>query len=419
VVELSAELDIDEVTEIFVRINSQGKALKEADFAMSKIAADDGYGGGLLRKAIDYFCHIAVEPSFYDYIINNDSEFANSIFANKVKWLRDDNDDIYDPDYNDMLRVSFAHKFSRGKLGQLVSLLSGRDFEERDFKEEIREEAFVKLNEGILNFINEYNFKHFVLAIKYAGFINNSMINSMMTMDFAYILYLMLNESNEVEKVDIKRYIQKWYVMSILTGRYIGSPETVMDKDIRLIQQKGFKVYMQEIEEAELSDAFWNSGLVNNLETTASNSPSFSAYLAAQVYKGENALFSNGTKVADLIAIAGDVHHIFPKQYLKSNGVLEKSKYNQVANYTYLDTTVNINIGKAAPCEYFKKAIDLCNKDESAFGSIRNIEVLKKNLKENCIPEDIVNYTVKDYDEFLLQRRKMMAKKIEEYYKSL
>ena len=37
---LASDLDISEVTEIFVRINSQGKRLNEADFAISKIAAD-------------------------------------------------------------------------------------------------------------------------------------------------------------------------------------------------------------------------------------------------------------------------------------------------------------------------------------------------------------------------------------------
>ena len=318
-----------------------------------------------------------------------------------------------------MLRVSFAHKFGRGKLGQLVSLLSGRDFEARDYKTEIKEDAFKLLKEGIENFINEYNFKQFVLAIKTAGFINNKMINSKMTLDFAYILFLMLHESNEVDKTEIKRYVQKWYVMAILTGRYVSSPESWMDKDIREIKSKGFKTYFKELEEAELSDSFWKIGLVQALETTASNSPYFSAYLAAQVYKGENALFSQSEKVSDLISIAGDVHHIFPKEFLKQHGFNDKVKYNQVANYTFLDRPVNIKIGKDAPEVYFKKAFENCNNNELAYGSIRSEEALKVNLKVNCIPEDICEYTIDRYEEFLLNRRKMMARKIEEYYKSL
>lgn len=103
VIELAHQLDIDEVTEIFIRINSQGKALSQSDFAMSKIAADEKYGGNMLRKAIDYFCHLAVEPSFYNYISTKDTEFMTSEFASKIKWLKDDKESIYDPDYNDML----------------------------------------------------------------------------------------------------------------------------------------------------------------------------------------------------------------------------------------------------------------------------------------------------------------------------
>ena len=154
VVDLNANINIDEVTEIFVRINSQGKALKEADFAMSKIAADEDLGGNMIRKVIDYFCHIITDPTFYNYIINKDDQFAESEYASKMKWLSNDFDDIYYPDYNDMLRVSFVHKFYKGKLGQLVSLLSGRDFEARDYKAEIKEKSFKLINEGIDNFVN-------------------------------------------------------------------------------------------------------------------------------------------------------------------------------------------------------------------------------------------------------------------------
>ena len=162
---LVPDLDINEVTEIFVRINSQGKRLNEADFAMSKIAADSKYGGNILRKAIDYFCHLAVDPNFYEKLSATDNEFMKSEFAGSLKWLKDDKEAIYDPEYNDMLRVCLMHKFGRGKLGDLVSLLSGRDFETRTYKEEIADESFAKLTAGVKNFMNEYNFKNCVLAI--------------------------------------------------------------------------------------------------------------------------------------------------------------------------------------------------------------------------------------------------------------
>ena len=63
-IELADDLDIETVTEIFIRVNSAGTELSQADFAMSKIAVNETYGGSLLRKAIDYFCHLAVAPEF-------------------------------------------------------------------------------------------------------------------------------------------------------------------------------------------------------------------------------------------------------------------------------------------------------------------------------------------------------------------
>ncbi len=416
---LVPDLDINEVTEIFVRINSQGKRLNEADFAMSKIAADSKYGGNILRKAIDYFCHLAVDPNFYEKLSATDDEFMKSEFAGSLKWLKDDKEAIYDPEYNDMLRVCLMHKFGRGKLGDLVSLLSGRDFETRTYKEEIADESFAKLTAGVKNFMNEYNFKNFVLAIKGCGFISEKLLNSQMTLDFAYTLYLLLSNSKDIDKIEVKRLVQKWFIMSTLTSRYIGSPESQMDKDLRSIAAKGFKEYFREVEEAELSETFWTVGLVQNLETSSINSPYFNTYIAAQVWNAEASLFSNTTKVADLISVMGDVHHIFPKEYLKQNGYEDKAKYNQVANYTYLDTGVNISIGKKAPNEYFAQAKEQCIKGQCCIGTILNENDLINNLKINCIPENIYTMQAYDYETFLQERRKMMAEKIKNYYYSI
>ena len=81
-------------------------------------------------------------------------------------------------------------------MRDLVSLLGGRDFETREYKEEIAETSFQKLTEGVLGFMNEYTFRNFVLTIKSAGFVTNKLINSQMTLDFClitlYFLYLML-----------------------------------------------------------------------------------------------------------------------------------------------------------------------------------------------------------------------------------
>lgn len=411
------ELSIDEVTEIFIRINSQGTKLNQADFAMSRIAANEKYGGNMLRKAIDYFSHLAVEPKWYSEMLN-DEPFSKTEFAARLKWLKNDNEDIYDPDYTDMLRVAFMYKFSRGKLRDLVSLLQGRDFETKDFKEAIAEETFKNLSAGVLDYMNEYNFKQFVLAIKDAGFISKKLINSGITLDFAYTLYLLLLNDKTIDKTKIKNYVQRWFVMSTLTGRYISSPESSMDQDLRRIKIKGFLTYFSEVEQ-NLSDTFWNIELVQNLETSVVNSPYINVFWAAACRAGSDSLFNEGSKVSNLIMTMGDVHHIFPKQYLKDNGVKDKTKYNQVANFTYLDTPTNISVGKKEPGTYFTEVFEQIKTDEYHIGNLKSESAIKKNLADNCIPPEIKNWTFADYENFLIQRRKLMAKKIRAYYEKL
>lgn len=418
VIELDHTLDIDEVTEIFIRINSKGTALSQSDFVMSKMAADTDHGGSLMRKTVDYFCHLAVKPEFYSHL-KKDFDFQQSIYADKIKWLAKDHDDIYDPTYNDMLRVSFMHQFRRGKLADLVSLLSGRDFETKEFRDDIIADSFQKLECGILNFINEYNFAQFVLSIKGAGFISSKLLNSAMTLDFAYTLYLILLETPEIPNAQIKRLVQKWFVLSTLTSRYIGSPETQMDRDMRSIQEKGFLNFVAEVEASTLSETFWTVTLPQNLETSSVNSPAFNVFLAAQEHLNCNSLFMYGTKVGDLITISGDIHHIFPRAYLKKQGVDNKTKYNQVANYIYLDTQVNKAISDNAPCDYFGKVIGQCDTKVPMLGNITDAVVLEENMKENCIPRAIKDMDASRYDEFLVERRKLMASLMKQYYMTL
>lgn len=418
VIDLAHTLDIDEVTEIFIRINSKGTPLSQSDFVMSKMAADTDHGGNILRKTVDYFCHLAVKPDFYPQM-TKDVEFSQTEFAPKIRWLANDYEDIYDPDYGDMLHVSFMYGFNRARLSDLVSLLSGRDFESRDFKDDIVEESYEKMKKGVLRFINEYSFEQFVLAIKGAGFKSSKLLNSNMTLDFAYTLFLKLQDDPNVQQGQIKRLVQKWFVLSTLTGRYVGSPESVMGRDIRNIADKGFIQFAKEVEASDLSDVFWEITLPQNLETTSVNSPAFNVFLAAQDYQKCNSLLMKGTMISDLVSISGDVHHIFPKAYLKSNGVDSRWRYNQVANFTYLDTQVNKAVSDDAPCEYFGTILEQCKSKEVKIGNISDENDLKKNLEENAIPESVVHMTVDDYDDFLAERRKLMAKLIEKYYKSL
>lgn len=417
IIELEHDLDIETVTEIFIRINNQGVTLSQADFAMSKIAANELYGGSEMRKAIDYFCHMSIAPEFYEQIKDIDKDFSNSVYFNKMSWLKNENDDLYDPEYTDLLRVAFSSEFNRGRLADLVSLLSGRNFETRTFEEEISKSSFESLKKGILNFINETNFKRFIMIIKSAGFISPSLIRSQNALNFAYILYLKLKSLN-YNSTHIESYVNRWFVLSILTGRYSGSPESAIDFDIKNISSKEFKDYLQSIENADLSNAFWDFGLVQNLDTSVSSSPNFNVYLASQVKFNDKGFLSKDITIKDMITHRGDIHHIFPKDYLKKEG-LKRNRYNQIANYVYMQTEINIKIGNKSPKVYFAEILNQCNGGNIKYGGIIDKNILLENMKMNCIPESVFDMDISDYDLFLQLRRKLIAEKIKQYYFSL
>jgi hypothetical protein len=255
------------------------------------------------------------------------------------------------------------------------------------------------------------------MIIKSAGFIIPEMIRSQNALNFAYIVYLKLREQG-LEYSQILKCVARWFVYSVLTGRYSGSPESMMDYDIRQIQSKSFVEYLREKEQAEMSDAFWNFGLVQALTSSVSSSPSFNVFLAAQVKANDKGFLSRDITVGNMISLRGDIHHIFPKAYLK-NKVKNKGEYNQIANYVYIQQDINIKIGDKSPDIYFKQVLEQCQGEGKTYGAIDNLPELHRNLEMNCIPQSVFEMTIKDYDNFLLERRQLMAKKIREYYFTL
>ena len=132
----------------------------------------------------------------------------------------------------------------------------------------------------------------------------------------------------------------------------------------------------------------------------------------------DKGFLSKNITIGDLITYRGDIHHIFPKNYLKKNGLL-RGKYNQIANYVYMQQEVNIQVGDKAPEVYFDELLKQCNSQNLKYGAINSLTELNENLTSNCIPESIFKMNIDDYDEFLMQRRRLMAQKMKHYYYSL
>jgi len=417
VIELADDLDIETVTEIFIRVNSAGTELSQADFAMSKIAVNDTYGGNLLRKAIDYFCHLAVAPEYLARIEKFDKAFAGSEFLPKMRWLRDANDDIYDPTYTDMLRVAFTSEFGRGKLQDLVALVSGRNFETKQYEEAIAEESFGKLKQGVLAFINKTHFDRITMILRSGGFVTSGLIGGRNAVNFAYVLYLR-GRAEGMPAADIERLARRWYAMSVLRSRYSGNPETTFDFDIRQIAARGLTSYAESVIENELPTSFWTGMLPQLMDTSSAQSPYFLAYQAAQVKLGDKGFLSRDITVNDLLLIHSDVHHVYPKQYLKSKG-LSRGRYNQIANFVLTQSEINIAIGDKPPEKYFGELAEQVNGGKKKYGGITNAAELRASLRSSCVPEAMLDGEVPDYDDFLDERRRLMALKIKTWFEAL
>ena len=418
VIDLDSDLDIETVTDIFIRINSKGTVLSQADFAMSKISSNEKYGGDVIRKTIDYFCHLNQRPMDLEAIKENDKEFAKLDEFNKIKWIVNNVDDIYSPAYTDILRVAFTSQFYRGKLSDLVNLLSGRNFETRGYEEEIAEESYRKLNEGVLKFVNKTNYDRYMMILNSAGIIDSSLIRSDNALNFGYALFILLRDKG-IDSNKIETIVRKWLVLSVLTGRYSGSPESMFDYDIKRFNLNDPEQYLKSVELGQLSDAYWDHILPERLNTSVSSSPYFKLYLMAQVHSHDKGFLSKDISIEALIANRGDIHHLFPKKYLQNNGHNLRNDYNQIANYVMTQSEINIRIKDDAPNVYMKKVLDQIDNQDPYIGAITTKEGLEESFKQNCIPEEFVNYTVENYFEFLQQRRYLMAQKIKEYYFSL
>lgn len=345
IIELSSSLEIETVTEIFTRINSKGVNLSQADFVMSKIASNTESEGVLIRKTIDYFCHLLERPQDFENISSNDRDFSSTEYFSKIEWVVKNKTTIYIPKYTDILRVIFTYTFHRGKLADFVQLLTGRDFKSRTYLKEIEIQTFEQLKEGLFSYCNKTNFQGYLMILESIGIVSPKFIQSKNVLNFGYILYLYLKEQKVTSKI-VEQTVRRWVLLSFLTQRYSSSSESKFDEDIRkfVLADSPLDVIDQE-EKGVLSDAFWETILVDKL-TTAKINFAFYAYLMAQIKDENKGFLSDEITIHSMHLNYGDIHHIFPKNYLKKKGINKQEEYEMAKRFDY--TIFSIEYAKLA-----------------------------------------------------------------------
>ena len=379
--EISSSVDEDKVSEIFVRINSKGEALNQANFILTLMSVfwDEG------RKELEEFCRRSKAPSPG----GSPSPFNH--------YLR--------PNPDQLLRVSVALGFRRARLEHVYSLLRGKDLETRQFSDEQRVKQFALLQEAQVYALDLQNWHEFFKVLKRAGYPSDQLISSQMAVLYTYALWLIGKRDFKVDLYRLREVMARWFFMATLTGRYTGSPEARFEQDMALLRGANraddFVRILDEQISAVLTKDYWEVTLPNELETAAARNTAQFAYYAALCLLEARVLYSK-MKVSELLdpttkakKTALERHHLFPRKYLQRIGVREKRLINQVANYALVEWSDNIKISDRAPRDYVPEL-------EKRFAS----DELQQMYDWHGLPS---NWYELDYKDFLKERRRRIA----------
>jgi len=383
--EIVPNLEEEIVSDIFVRINSQGVKLTQADFILTLLSVYWEEG----RKEIEQFCIDSRK------IPEEKTRFSSFNYLIK-------------PDPDDMLRVLIGLTFHRAKMKDVYSIIRGRNMETGEFSEELRTQQFDELKLNLPTILDNTNWQSFLKILIGGGYKDEELISSKSAVLYSYILYLIGKQNFNTQNHELQRIIGRWFVMSSLTGRYSSSPETAFEKDLNRIKEfnsDGFISGLEKIIDENLTNDFWDITLVGQMETSSARSPEANAFYAALNKLGSPVLFSRKL-VGDLYDPSLKIkkkrlekHHIFPRNYLISKYGFDKNKdkakINQIANLTFLEFEDNIEISDDKPSEYFAMMQKRFSESE-----------IKEMLAQHAIPEKFYEL---EYEEFLQERRKLMA----------
>lgn len=385
--QLAATVDEEQVSEVFVRINSEGKTLNQADFILTLMSVfwDEG------RKELELFCRAAKVP-----VVGQPSPFNHFI----------------SPKPDQLLRVAVGLAFRRARLQYVYSILRGKDLDTEQFSPERRDDQFEILKLAQARVLNLQYWHDFLKGLVQAGYRSYTMISSETTLLYTYVFYLIGRTEYRVNEYALRRVVAQWYFMVNLTGRYTSSPESKMEFDLARLRTvktaDEFVATLRQVCDSLLTSDFWSITLPNELATSAARSPSLFAYFAAQNLLGAKVLFSQ-QKVADLLdpftqahRSSLERHHLFPKSHLKQQGIIDPRDTNQIANFTMVEWGDNAKISDTPPREY----VPVLSQRFSAQEMV--------NMRSwHALPDNWENF---GYWDFLKRRRELMAKVIAESY---
>jgi hypothetical protein len=388
--ELNENVDEEQVAEVFVRVNSQGEALNQADFILTLMSVfwDEG------RREMERFSYDARRPS------NGQASPYNQFI---------------EPEPSQLLRASVGLGFGRARLKYAYGILRGKDLDSGDVSAERRRKQFRRLRHAQESVLNLQNWHDYFQALKRAGFRSGDMVTSDMNLMYGYLMYLVGREEYGLSGHRLREVIARWFFMCNITGRYTGSSESTMEEDLSRVEDagsaEGYIETLDRVIQSRLTSDFWTITLPDELDTSSYYSPTLFAYHAALNILNAPALFSTLT-IKELLdpgvqanKSAVERHHLFPKSYLKGEGITDNQRVNQIANRAYVEWADNIDISDQSPAEYFP-----------TYAARFDDDTLEEMMHYHALP---TGWHEMDYDSFLEKRRQQIAQVTREGFQEL
>lgn len=391
VIELEADVEEEQVADVFVRINSEGVQLNQADFILTLMSVFSEER----RRSLEEFSRRAKQPS-----TGSASPFNHFI----------------EPAPDQLLRVAIGLAFRRGRLQHVYSILRGKDLETGKLNPERRDTQFARLREAQEATLDLVNWHEFLRCLTFAGFRSSRMITSENALLYSYVLWLIGRVGFQVELPRLREVIGRWFFMAHTTGRYTSSPESQIESDLarlRNIQQddaEGFCLALDRVIGDTFTNDYWSITLSNRLDSSSGRSPALSAYWAALNILDAELLFSD-LKIASVLDPALtpvrniERHHLFPRAYLAGVGIADTTTVNAIANMAFVDWSDNVEISKKAPLEYWP-----------VLTAKLALERLKRQVYWHALP---VGWEQLDYRDFLERRRKLIARVIKDAFERM
>lgn len=390
VFEVPATVNPDVVSEIFVRINSRGKKLNQADFLLTMMSVywDDG------RKELEEFCAQAARGQ---------EAPANPYIS---------------PSPDQMLRVTVGLGFSRAKLSAMLAVLRGQRVSDTGANKVVDQTAinaqFAIMAEAQEKVLDLKHWTGFLKCLLTAGYLDHRTISSGIAIVATYLHWLIGRTKFGLSETELRTPIATWFFMASLTSRYSAGMESALERELRILDgiktKEAWQAMMAQECAAKLTPDFWSVTLPGKLATTAGSGPAMSAFYAAQNLLGARALYSDLT-ISHLLdpaysstRAALETHHIFPKAHLQALGLPEQER-NQVANFTFAEWLHNSKIGKKPPTEY---APPMAKELPPA--------ALAEMHRLHALPPEWWKLAYKD---FLVKRRELMASLIKDAYEKV